>query len=76
MVTTLGSNGDNSADLINSNKQTTYKIEVSTSFDTNQTVDNMNQTIPGLEVEPNINFASTSVFYAIVFAIIGNEVYK
>ena len=72
LVTTLSNNEDNSANLLNSNKQTTNKNEASTQFDTNQTVDNNNQTLPGLELEPNINFARTSVFYAIIFAIIGN----
>ena len=72
LVTTLSNNENNSANLLNSNKQTTNKNEAPTQFDTNQTVDNNNQTLPGLELGPNINFASTSVFYAIIFAIIGN----
>ena len=75
VITTIGRNEDNSADLLNNDKQTTYKNEASTPFNTNQTGDRKNQTIPGLEVESNINFASTSAFYAIIFTIIGNKIY-
>ena len=62
---------ENVAELINVENQAPNNNGDSTNSPLNETNSNQNDTLPGLDIEPNIAFAKTSAFYAILFAVIG-----
>ena len=68
---TSNNNEDNLTEVPQSEQHTTYKNDVSTLSDDNQTLVDKNQTLSELEVGTNINFAQTSIFYAVIFSVIG-----
>ena len=67
----LGNNSETVAELINAGNQGPNINGASTNNPLNETNENQNNTIPSLDIEPNIAFAKTSAFYAILFAVIG-----
>ena len=67
----IGHNSDTVAELINAGNQGPNNNGASTNNPLNETNENQNNTIPSLDIEPNIAFAKTSAFYAILFAVIG-----
>ena len=66
-MVTIVSNG-NAAEFLDVGLQTTNNIGAPTVDSVNQTTLNQNNTLPDLEVEPNIALAKTSAFYAIILA--------
>ena len=64
-------NSENVAELIDVGNLAPNSNGPSTNSPLNQTNASQNNTLPSLDIEPNIAFAKTSTFYAILFAVIG-----
>ena len=67
----IANNSENVAELIDVGNQAPNNNGASTNSPLNETNANQNNTLPSLDIEPNIAFAKTSAFYAILFAVIG-----
>ena len=64
-------NSENVAELIDVGNLAPNNNGPSTNSPLNQTNASQNNTLSSLDIEPNIAFAKTSAFYAILFAVIG-----
>ena len=72
-TSTSNANNANLAEEPQSEQYTTYKNQISTLADNNATLADKNQTLSELEIG-NINFAKTSIFYAVIFSVIGTNI--
>ena len=65
-------NNDNLAEFVDVGIQGSNSNGGSIDYSSNQTTANTNNTLPDLDVGPNIAFAKTNAFYAILLTVTGS----
>ena len=66
-------NNDNLAEFVDIGIQVSNSNGGSLDYPSNQTISNTNNTLPDLDVRPNIAFAKTNAFYAILLTVTGRK---